>query len=383
MDALLRLAAQVEKQNIPWADIETALASHVAAMKKTPQPEAFHGEGDVWTHTKMVCESLVAQPEFAQLPETTRTAVFVAALLHDIAKPVTTRWEDGRWRAPNHAPTGARMARELLWDALSGSPEKQQLRETICLLIRYHSTPPHALDDPDGKRKLRAIAANGALCPMFTLRLLCLLSRADALGRVSEEQAQMLEQVQLCEVFAEECGCLHAPYPFPTDYTKYTYLSGRDVPPEVALYDDTWGQVILLSGLPGTGKDTWICENCPELPMISLDELRQELGISPKENQGRVAEEAQARAKQLLRQRKPFVWNATNITAATRQKLVKLFADYGAAVRIVYLETESKVRQQRNLSRSQAVPEQVVYRMLSQLTLPETKEAHSVCWQSV
>jgi putative nucleotidyltransferase with HDIG domain len=352
-------------------------------MEKTPQPELYHGEGDVWIHTKMVCESLVAQPEFDGLPEAIRTAIFLAALLHDIGKPVTTRWEDGRWRAPNHAPTGARMARELLWDTLSGSEEKRQLRETICLLIRYHSTPPHALDDPDGKRKLRAIAENGALCPMFTLRLLCLLSRADALGRVSVEQDQMLEQAQLCEAFAEECGCLDAPYPFPSEYTKYAYLSGREVPPDAPLYDASWGQVLMLSGLPGTGKDTWIGENCRELPMISLDELRKELGISPTEKQGRVAEEAQERAKQLLRQKKPFVWNATNITAATRQKLVKLFADYGATVRIVYLETESARRQQQNLSRPKPVPEQVVTRMLSQLTLPEAKEAHSVCWQSV
>ena len=383
MEALLRLAAQAEKQNIDWAGIEAALASHVAAMRKTEQAPRYHGEGDVWTHTKLVCESLVAQLEFAELPQSTRTAVFLAALLHDIGKPATTRWEDNRWSSPNHAPTGARMARELLWDALSGDREKQQLRETVCLLIRYHSTPPHAFDDPFGKRKLRAIAENGSLCPMFSLRHLCLLSRADALGRVSEDQAQMLEQVQFCEEFAGECGCLDAPYPFPSDYTKYAYLSGREVPPEVPLYDDTWGQVILLSGLPGTGKDTWIRENYPQLPMISLDDLRKELGILPTEKQGRVAEEAQKRAKSLLRQKTPFVWNATNITPATRQKLVGLFAEYGAAVQIVYLETDSRERQRRNLSRPRPVPEQAVARMLSQLTPPEPKEAHTVRWLNV
>jgi len=383
MEALLRLAARAEKQNIDWAGIEAALASHVTAMKNTEQPPQYHGEGDVWTHTKLVCESLVAQKEFESLPRDARTAVFLAALLHDIGKPATTRWEDGCWRSPNHAPAGARIARQLLWDSLSGDREKQQLRETVCLLIRYHSAPPHALDDLFGKRKLRAIAENGSLCPMFTLGLLCLLSRADALGRRSEDQAEMLEQVQLCEEFAKECGCLEGPYPFPSDYTKYAYLSGRDVPPEIPLYDDTWGQVILLTGLPGTGKDTWIGENCPQMPMISLDAIRQELGILPTENQGPVAEEAQKRAKQLLRQKTPFVWNATNITPATRQKLVGLFTDYGAAVEILYLETESRERQRRNLSRPRPVPEQVVARMLSQLTPPEAKEAPTVRWLSL
>jgi len=117
--------------------------------------------------------------------------------------------------------------------------------------------------------------------------------------------------------------------------------------------------------------------------MISLDAIRQELGILPTENQGPVAEEAQKRAKQLLRQKTPFVWNATNITPATRQKLVGLFTDYGAAVEILYLETESRERQRRNLSRPRPVPEQVVARMLSQLTPPEAKEAPTVRWLSL
>ena len=46
------------------------------------------------------------------------------------------------------------------------------------------------------------------------------------------------------------------------------------------MYDDTWGEVILMCGLPGTGKDTWIRENCPDLPVVSLDEIRKEMKLS-------------------------------------------------------------------------------------------------------
>lgn len=383
MKQLLQLVTRATQQYIDWPGLEAALSAFVRPMSQTEQPALYHGEGDVWTHTKMVCQQLVKLDGFGQLEQTAREAVFLAALLHDIGKPATTRWEDGRWTSPNHAPTGARLARQFLWEAFSGTEEKRQFRETVCLLIRYHSTPPHTIDDPNGSRRLRSIAANGSLCPMFTVELLCLLSQADALGRVSVDRQQMLEQVLLCRELARESGCLTGPYPFPSDYTRFAYLSGRQVPPEVALFDDTWGTVYLLSGLPGTGKDTWIREHLPDVPMVSLDEIRGELGISPKEKQGPVAEEGQRRAKALLRERRPFVWNATNLTPATRQKLVGLFADYGAAVQLVYLETEESQRRQRNADRSRMVPEQAVARMLEQLTPPEVKEAHQVLWVSV
>ena len=128
---------------------------------------------------------------------------------------------------------------------------------------------------------------------------------------------------------------------------------------------------------------TWVRENLPELPMLSLDEIRAELAVSPRENQAKVAELAQARARQLLREKKSFVWNATDLTVLTRQGLVGLFTDYGAAVELVYLETEEAQRKKRNAERSRQVPEEAVSHMLEQLVLPEQREAHRVRWLCV
>lgn len=64
------------------------------------------------------------------------------------------------------------------------------------------------------------------------------------------------------------------------------YLSGRNVVPEQPLYDDSWGEVILMSGLPGTGKDTWIMPNRLHMPVISLDDIRREIKIKPTDGQG-------------------------------------------------------------------------------------------------
>lgn len=385
MEELLQLVSGAVKQNIDWNGLERALSSFAIPMSRTEQNPVFHGEGDVWTHTKMVCETMVKLDCFHVLSEDRQQAAFLAALLHDIGKIPTTRWEDGRWTSPNHTLVGSKMARQFLWQdiGLCGTPEKQQLRETVCFLVRYHSFPAHAMDDPDGKRKLMGIAANAQNCPMFTIELLCALCEADALGRVCRDEKdgiRMTVQVQLCRELAKECGCYTGPFPFPTAHTRYSYLAGKEISPEVELYDDTWGEVILMAGLPGTGKDTWIRENCPDLPMISLDEIRRERKISPTDSQGKVAEIAREQAKELLRKKQPFVWNATNVSPTVRRRQMDLFTRYHAAVRIVFLETAWEEQLRRNGTREAAVPEQVICRMLEELVPPEGKEAHRVEW---
>ena len=385
MEDLLQLVSQAVKQNIDWSGIEAALSSFVIPMSRTEQNPAFHAEGNVWTHTKMVCEKLVKLDTFRNLTEDKQQSVFLAALLHDIGKIPTTRWEDDKWTSPNHTLVGSKMARQFLWQELRlcGTPEKQQFRETVCNLIRYHSFPPHAIDDQDGKRKLMAIAANGQNCPMFTIELLCVLCEADALGRKcadEQDRIHMAEQVQLCREFAKESGCYDAPYPFPSAHTQFSYLGRKDIAPEVELYDDTWGEVILMSGLPGTGKDTWIKEHYPDLPMISLDEIRKEMKISPTDNQSKVLDIARERARELLRKKQPFVWNATNLSPMVRGKQIKLFSQYRASTRIVYLETDWNEQLCRNAGRADAVPEQAICNMMEDLVLPEAKEAHRVEW---
>lgn len=54
-----------------------------------------------------------------------------------------------------------------------------------------------------------------------------------------------------------EEGCYEGCYQFPSPNTRRSFLSGCDVWKDQELFDDTWGEVILLSGLTGTGKDTY------------------------------------------------------------------------------------------------------------------------------
>ncbi|MEE0908026.1 MAG: HDIG domain-containing protein [Muribaculaceae bacterium] len=86
-----------------------------AQMKLTPQPMIWHGEGDVFTHTMMLVDALQQLPGYVSLSQRQKHILNIAALLHDIGKVRTTVDVSGEVEAPHHAPTGSRMARELLW----------------------------------------------------------------------------------------------------------------------------------------------------------------------------------------------------------------------------------------------------------------------------
>ena len=354
-------------------------------MRLTPQPMRWHGEGDVLTHTEMVVAELANVPGYSELTTRQKEILTAAAWLHDIGKIRQTRQIGKAIEAPNHSSVGARMAREEMWLShnLCGTQDAIQKREAIALLVRYHSTPPHVIDAPDASLRLHRIAANGLLAPDFSVKLLCMLSRADMMGRICGDKDEMLDQISLCEELAKEEGCCESYYTFPSDHTRRAYLDGRDIWKSQQLHDDTWGTVYIMSGLPGTGKDTWIRQNLPDIPMVSLDDIRREQKISPTDNQGFVANLAKEQAKEYLRKHQPFVWNATNIVDSTRRKLISLFEGYKARVNIIYLETDWQTLLERNRSREDAVPQSAIESMLGKLTPPEVHEAAQVDWISV
>lgn len=370
---------------VDWTPIEALLGDILRPMADTPQSPRWHGEGDVWTHTKMVVQTLLELPEYCALKEEDRQILFFAALFHDVGKPRCTRREDGQWVSRGHGRAGEQIIRQKLWleFGLCGTPEKQQFREKICRYIRYHSTPVHAIDNTDGVQRLQLIAAEGEQLPGFTVRLLCLLSQADVIGRINPDTKTQLEKIELCRMLAKESGCYNGPFPFPSFYTRFSYLSGMDILPEQPLYDPTWGQVVMLSGLPGVGKDTWIRDYCPDMPVVSLDDIRRELDYAATKNQALIAQEGHNRAKEYLRKKQPFVWNATDISPMIRRKQVQLFCDYGATVKIVYLETDWQEQLRRNGGRESSVPEQAICRMLEKLEPPYPGEAHRIKWRNV
>jgi len=47
-----------------------------------------------------------------------------------------------------------------------------------------------------------------------------------------------------------------------------------------------------MSGLPGSGKDTWLERNHPKLPVVSPDSIRADLDVDATDNPGKVIQAA-------------------------------------------------------------------------------------------
>ena len=109
-----------------------------------------------------------------------------------------------------------------------------------------------------------------------------------------------------------------------------------------------------------------------------MDKIRIKRKILPTDNQGQVASEAKETALNLLRKGEPFVWNATNLTREMRRRLVNLFSNYEANVKLQYVESPWKKLIAQNKERSEMVPRRIIEKMLGGLQPPRAIEATEV-----
>lgn len=367
-DQLLSFVPTGPLWRIDWAAI-WSLWPELTMLDTCLQDPIHHAEGDVGTHTRMVVEALVGDLEWQILPLDDQSYLFWAAVLHDVGKPAVTKHEDdGRISSRGHSRVGASIARQLLWHA--GSPFAW--REALCGIIKHHQLPFWLIERPDPNRL--AIKTSWRCRPDH----LCLHAKADALGRICEDQQAILENVSLAAVTFQDAGCFNGPFTFANDESRVSFFDLEDRDPHYAAHEDFRCTVTVMSGLPGAGKDTWITKHQPDHPVVSLDLIRDELGVAATDNQGRVIQAAQERAREHLRAGRDFVWNATNVTRLNRSKVLRLLRDYDAKIEIVYVEVVPDQLRRQNKDRPDAVPEGVLNHLARKLEPPETWEAHKV-----
>lgn len=354
--------------HVDWQALDERFA-WIRAMRGTEQDPIWHAEGDVWIHTKMVCEALADSAAFRALDHEARRICWLGALLHDIAKPYSTQHEGDRIRSRHHSPRGAVHARRLLWRAgLSTSA-----REQVAGIVRHHQLPLHALSNDTGERRTSAASQR------CRLDWLALVAEADIVGRVCQDQSGKLDEIALFRDYARELDCLDRPRPFPSDHTRVMYFR-RDRLATVPAYDDTRSCLTLVTGLPASGKTHWRRQHANGQPVVSLDDLRTELGVDPASDQSRVRQLAKERAREHLRKGESFVWDATNLEARRRKPLIDLALDYRARVRIVAVEAPSDRVEADNAARPRPVPRDVIDSMLRRWQAPDLTEAHELTW---
>ena len=257
---------------LDWPAIQNEFA-WLGPMADCQQDPAWHAEGNVFVHTRMVCEALAAMDSWRGLSPEDRSVLFAAALLHDVGKPVVTREEAGRIRSPHHAAKGAQAARTILWEDLLPVAflENFYLREQIVALVHHHPLPLHFLNMADPRREAITVSQ------VARLDWLAMLAEADAVGRHAADRTELRERVDFFRELAQENQCYTEPRRFASPHTRVLYFHGRDLDPDLEGYDDTRMEVIVMCGLPGAGKDRWIADNAAGWPVVSLDAIRRDL----------------------------------------------------------------------------------------------------------
>ena len=356
-----------------WNHLQQAF-DWVRDMEGVKQDPVHHAEGDVAIHTRLVLEALQRLEGYKALSPQEQEILWAAALLHDVEKRSTTMQEaDGSITAKGHAKKGALTAGLLLYTQHSAP---FAIREQVVNLVRYHGLPLWAIE------KTNAAKAVIEASMVVNTQWLSLLARADALGRVCRDQRDLLYRIDLFEALCQEQQCWGEARRFATPNARFQYFRKEEGYADFVPFDDFGSQVVLLSGLPGAGKDTHVFHHYRDWPVINLDQIRREHKIAPtdKSGNGRVIQMAKEQARVYLRKGQHFVWNATNVTKNMREQLVDLFVTYKAYVKIVYVEVPYQVLHKQNSSREAVLPYAAVDRLVAKLEVPAPWEGHEVAY---
>jgi predicted kinase len=243
-------------------------------------------------------------------------------------------------------------------------------------LVRYHGLPLWSLEKVDPAKAVIEASLQ------VNTKLLALLARADVEGRISRDKEGLLYKIELFQALCEEQECWAKPRSFSTPNAKFHYFHKEGSYPDFIPFDEYGSHVVLLSGLPGAGKDTYVKQHYKDWLVINLDEIRKEHKISPtdKSGNGQVIQMAKEKARTYLRVQKNFVWNATNITRQMRTQLIDLFSTYKAFIQIVYVEVPYNKLHIQNNSREAVLPVAAVEKLIAKLEVPVQSEAHKVVY---
>lgn len=133
--------------------------------------------------------------------------------------------------------------------------------------------------------------------------------------------------------------------------------------------------VVVLTGLPGAGKSTWLRRR--GLPSLSTDQLRLLLFDREDEQryQGMVFEMLRHALRLRLRAGMERTWiDATSLSPHERRPLVRIAQEFGSPVCALYFDVPVDVCLRRNRRRGRQVEDEVILRMAGRLRPPRLCE---------
>ncbi len=367
-------------------------------LESTIQDPEWHAEGNVARHTEAVLNELyqLLKNDAVHITGRERQALILAALLHDIAKPLTTRTReiDGNIRitSPRHETEG----RNLIAIPLMSLNLDYSVVTRIMGLVGYHNWPKLLVIKNAEYRKYLQLALNADIQLLYWLEL------ADMLGRNCPDKQKQLAILAEYRMFAEEYqlwkysdieAFLCKDIQVKTTVYQQRYVNGYAVnelirgdislPSEAIArtyeHCQKYSRLYLLFGISGSGKSEWIKQHKQNnWHVISLDKIREELhgDRSNQKNRGQVLQIARTRLKAALAAKHDIVWDATNLRNDYRNQLTTLGRNYGALIILVIFHLDEATLQRQNLARPYSVPTHVLQRQIETIQWPTAEEAH-------
>ncbi len=166
------------------------------ALQGVQQDNQWHPEGDVWTHTLLVCDVAAEIAEREDLPEHERMVLLFAALCHDLGKPATTQCVDGRWRSPRHSEVGVPIAESFL--KRIGCP--LAIVEVVLPLVAEHLIHIHSEVSPRNVRRLAVRLGKASIVQLGRLVESDMGGRPPLPRGLSAQMKQMLQLAESIDV---------------------------------------------------------------------------------------------------------------------------------------------------------------------------------------
>jgi tRNA nucleotidyltransferase (CCA-adding enzyme) len=156
------------------------LFPELKALVDCPQEPEWHPEGDVWIHTLMVVDE--ARQRIDDLDHPRQVTVMLGAVCHDLGKPPTTAFIDGRIRSMEHEQAGIEPASRFLDRLNMHTLSNFDVRAQVLGIVAHHLKPLAFFKSatPVGDGAFRRLAQK------VDLEMLARVAESDCRGRTGD-----------------------------------------------------------------------------------------------------------------------------------------------------------------------------------------------------
>ena len=316
---------------------------------------SWHLEGSIWTHTMMVVSAMQSTAKHHKNIK----ELLVAALLHDVGKVYTREVNEEKQKVTfyGHPGFSTFLARDMLNKIDPELTEKQQ--QYILYLVNHHQVLFNLTDSMTDKAFQKLVDKFDNEEGSFLLSDLMLLRDADSIGRIATADGAL-------------------------DKGKYNQLEGTltdnflNYSQEGPTKKDDSPKAVIMVGLPGAGKSSYITEHLANYTLVSRDAQIEHLAGDMDYNtafntvdQKEVDNLYEQAFSVAIQKKQDLVVDKTNLTHNSRMKSINRLRDNGYSIKInVLMPTLLEVGRRNKQRTGKVIPPDVMRRMMTTFEMP-------------